>query len=111
MSLLPDNLKKRRRQNLECVSDDQIMWMDKNLQDSHHLVDSGGPPTGPVPPMPGHESNATGLGIVTEGQVAEATSDEGSERGRLFVKVIGVKDLDLPLPKSTSSLNYYFSIC
>ncbi|KAF7929071.1 hypothetical protein BELL_0146g00060 [Botrytis elliptica] len=61
------------------------------------------PPTGPVPPMPGHESNATGLGIVTEGQVAEPASDEASERGRLFVKVIGVKDLDLPLPKNERS--------
>ncbi|KAJ8068204.1 hypothetical protein OCU04_003773 [Sclerotinia nivalis] len=62
------------------------------------------PPTGAVPPMPGHESNAaTGLGILTEGQVAEPVSDENSERGRLFVKVIGVKDLDLPLPKNERS--------
>ncbi|KAI9650331.1 Bud site selection protein bud4 [Ciborinia camelliae] len=62
------------------------------------------PPTGSVPPMPGHESNAaTGLGILTEGQVADPVSDEGSERGRLFVKVIGVKDLDLPLPKNERS--------
>lgn len=61
------------------------------------------PPTGPVPPMPGHESNATGLGILPEGQVSDPVSDEGSERGRLFVKVIGVKDLDLPLPKSKLS--------
>jgi len=55
--------------------------------------------TGPVPPMPGHESNATGLGIVSE-EAMEPTPDEAGERGRLFVKVIGVKDLDLPLPKS-----------
>lgn len=26
--------------------------------------------------------------------------EDGEERGRVFVKVIGVKDLDLPLPKS-----------
>jgi hypothetical protein len=56
---------------------------------------------GPVPPMPGHGSNVTGLGIVTEDAVTpEPSTEEGGERGRLFVKVIGVKDLDLPLPKS-----------
>ncbi|PQE08803.1 ph domain-containing protein [Rutstroemia sp. NJR-2017a WRK4] len=61
------------------------------------------PPTGAIPPMPGHESNATGLGILPEGQATEPTPDEGAERGRLFVKVIGVKDLDLPLPKNERS--------
>ena len=56
---------------------------------------------GPVPPMPGHESNVTGLGIVTEDvATTEPATEEGGERGRLFVKVIGVKDLDMPLPKS-----------
>jgi hypothetical protein len=64
------------------------------------------PPTGPVPPMPGQESNVSGLGMVTEetpsaGQGAEV----GAEKGRLFVKVMGVKDLDLPLPKS--KLTYF----
>jgi len=58
-------------------------------------------PTGPLPPTPGHESNVTGLGILTEEtSTAEPIIEEGGERGRLFVKVIGVKDLDLPLPKS-----------
>jgi hypothetical protein len=56
--------------------------------------------TGPVPPMPGQESNVAGLGMVTEESMMEVASEEGGERGRLFVKVIGVKDLDLPLPKS-----------
>jgi len=56
--------------------------------------------SGPVPPMPGFESNAAGLGIVTEEEKPADSSEEGGERGRLFVKVIGVKDLDLPLPKS-----------
>jgi hypothetical protein len=61
-------------------------------------------PTGPMPPMPGHESNVTGLGIVTEeASTMEPVIEEGAERGRLFVKVIGVKDLDLPLPKSRSN--------
>jgi hypothetical protein len=32
--------------------------------------------------------------------VPETAQEEAGERGRLFVKVIGVKDLDLPLPKS-----------
>lgn len=59
------------------------------------------PATGPVPPLPGQESNAAGLGMVSEESVSTAVED-GGERGRLFVKVIGVKDLDLPLPRSKS---------
>ncbi|KAE8446842.1 hypothetical protein EG329_011619 [Mollisiaceae sp. DMI_Dod_QoI] len=58
------------------------------------------PATGPVPPMPGQGSNVTGLGIVSEESMMEPALEEGGERGRLFVKVIGVKDLDLPLPKN-----------
>jgi hypothetical protein len=59
-------------------------------------------PSGPVPPMPGHDSNVAGLGILTEEEptTADPNTSDGGERGRLFVKVIGVKDLDLPLPKS-----------
>ena len=55
-------------------------------------------PQGPMPPMPGHESNA--LTALAEETMPEPTVDESGERGRLFVKVMGVKDLDLPLPKS-----------
>ncbi|TAQ90884.1 hypothetical protein B7494_g774 [Chlorociboria aeruginascens] len=59
------------------------------------------PTTGPVPPIPGQDSNVTGLGILNEEASVSETIVEGeSERGRLFVKVIGVKDLDLPLPKN-----------
>jgi hypothetical protein len=58
------------------------------------------PVPGVVPPMPGQESNATGLGIVSEEPSLDVSPEEAGERGRLFVKVIGVKDLDLPLPKS-----------
>jgi hypothetical protein len=36
--------------------------------------------------------------MVTE--EAALAPEEGAEKGRLFVKVMGVKDLDLPLPKS-----------
>jgi hypothetical protein len=58
------------------------------------------PAPGPVPPMPGQDSNTTGLGMVSEEPSLDVSSEEAGERGRLFVKVIGVKDLDLPLPKS-----------
>jgi hypothetical protein len=50
--------------------------------------------------MPGQESNVTGLGIVSEESVSEPAVEEGGERGRLFVRVVGVKEVDLPLPKS-----------
>ncbi|KAK4043994.1 cell division protein anillin-domain-containing protein [Parachaetomium inaequale] len=59
------------------------------------------PGTGPVPPLPGQESNATALGHVNEEDMAvEMATEESGERGRLFVKVMGVKDLDLPIPKN-----------
>ena len=56
----------------------------------------------PAPPMPGHES---ALGIVAE-DFADRSGNldtevgEGVERGRLFVKVVGVKNLNLPMPKN-----------
>ncbi|KND94680.1 Bud site selection protein BUD4 [Tolypocladium ophioglossoides CBS 100239] len=64
-----------------------------------------GPGTsGPIPPLPGHESNATALNhVVEEDAQSEAATIDSGERGRLFVKVMGVKDLDLPLPKSKFS--------
>ncbi|KHN99502.1 uncharacterized protein MAM_02355 [Metarhizium album ARSEF 1941] len=54
-----------------------------------------------VPPLPGRDSNATTInhGLDEDAQSEAATIDSG-ERGRLFVKVMGVKDLDLPLPKN-----------
>ncbi|KAK4123816.1 DUF1709-domain-containing protein [Parathielavia appendiculata] len=59
------------------------------------------PVTGPVPPLPGQESNAAALGQVNEEDMAvEMATEENGERGRLFVKVMGVKDLDLPIPKN-----------
>ena len=64
---------------------------------------------GPAPPMPGQVSNVQdGLGAVAEDELAEEEAEEfedGAERGRLFVKVIGVKDLRLPFPKSKSELH------
>lgn len=60
------------------------------------------PMSGPVPPLPGQESAVTGgLEALHEDKQAMFGDDEqegGIERGRLFVKVVGVKDLDLPLP-------------
>ena len=57
---------------------------------------------GPAPPLPGQGSNVQeGLNAVQEDDVAEEEAEEfeeGTERGRLFVKVVGLKDLDLPLP-------------
>ena len=66
----------------------------------------GAPPaSGPVPPMPGQQSNATSIKSTQEeeDERVEPALPETGERGRLFVKVMGVKDLDLPLPKSRIS--------
>ncbi|KAK4252311.1 cell division protein anillin-domain-containing protein [Corynascus novoguineensis] len=57
------------------------------------------PATGPVPPLPGQESNAAQAKDDDMASIEMATEESG-ERGRLFVKVMGVKDLDLPLPKN-----------
>lgn len=56
--------------------------------------------SGPVPPLPGQESNVAGLSSLSEEEArVDSVVNETAERGRLFVKVIRVKDLDLPLPK------------
>ncbi|KIW15667.1 hypothetical protein PV08_05716 [Exophiala spinifera] len=56
---------------------------------------------GPVPPLPGQMSNAQEtLDAVAEDEIAEGEDwEDGSERGRLFVKVVGVKDLQMPFPQ------------
>ena len=58
---------------------------------------------GAVPPLPGHISAVQdGLGAVHEDEIVEDEPqdfDENAERGRLFVKVVGVKDLDLPISR------------
>jgi hypothetical protein len=59
------------------------------------------PASGPAPPLPGQASNVSGMGTLAEEESqADLVDTENGERGRVFVKVIGVKDLDLPLPKS-----------
>lgn len=66
-------------------------------------------PSGPVPPLPGHESNAAALNQVPEEDLnVQASAPDSGERGRLFVKVMGVKDLDLPLPRSKYLLGPHF---
>ena len=37
---------------------------------------------------------------LSEVDELETTNQEGAERGRLFVRVVGLKDLKLPLPRS-----------
>lgn len=57
---------------------------------------------GPVPPLPGQSSAVQDAAPSAEDNETASTHEvfeEGEERGRLFVKVIGVKDLDLPLPR------------
>jgi hypothetical protein len=55
--------------------------------------------TGPAPPLPGQES-AVNSGLDSVAEQGDEEFEDGEERGRVFVKVVGVKDLDLPLPKS-----------
>ncbi|OQV09947.1 hypothetical protein CLAIMM_14019 [Cladophialophora immunda] len=59
------------------------------------------PVEGPVPPLPGQASNAQeGLDAVAEDEIGEEEEwEDGAERGRLFVKVVGVKDLQMPFPQ------------
>ncbi|KXX75087.1 Bud site selection protein BUD4 [Madurella mycetomatis] len=72
-----------------------------NSQPRKRSIRKRTPATGPVPPLPGQESNAAALTQLSEEDLAaEMATEESGERGRLFVKVMGVKDLDLPLPKN-----------
>lgn len=63
---------------------------------------------GPAPPLPGQSSVQEGLDSVAENEAQEEEElpDDG-ERGRVFVKVVGVKELDLPLPTGERS---YFAL-
>lgn len=59
------------------------------------------PVAGPVPPLPGQSSNVQeSIAPIEENEpTLDGALDDGEERGRLFVKVVGMKYLDLPLPK------------
>jgi hypothetical protein len=73
-------------------------WNGKTRRQSQRLESSCR--SEPAPPLPGQKS---ALGVVDEDFAAGTSSledevGEDVERGRLFVKVVGIKDLDLPLP-------------
>ncbi|KAL4910257.1 cell division protein anillin-domain-containing protein [Aspergillus multicolor] len=67
------------------------------------------PVSGPVPPLPGQPSIAQEPPTPVEEieQNLNTAFEDGEERGRLFVKVVGLKYLDLPLPKGERT---YFSL-
>lgn len=68
------------------------------------------PASGPVPPLPGQASNVQEAAQAIEeleNNGLNETFEEGEERGRLFVKVIGIKDLDLPLPRGECNRNVF----
>ncbi|KAL2842463.1 hypothetical protein BJX68DRAFT_244713 [Aspergillus pseudodeflectus] len=67
------------------------------------------PVAGPVPPLPGQPSNAQEPPTPIEEiePTFNTAFEEGEERGRLFVKVVGLKYLDLPLPRGERS---YFAL-
>ena len=56
---------------------------------------------GSIPSLPGTEGVVSEpLDTLAEEQLSfEEDNPDGVERGRLFVKVLGIKDLELPLPK------------
>ncbi|KAF1809171.1 DUF1709-domain-containing protein [Eremomyces bilateralis CBS 781.70] len=81
-------------------------WNGKMRRKSIRTTSGGSPKkslNSPVPPLPGQESavsGAQGLGIVMEDNAMDCFDDETGERGRLFVKVLGLKDLGMPLPSN-----------
>lgn len=77
-------------------------WNGKTRRESQRKASAAQYSTGPAPPLPGQPS---ALGVVNEDFAAGTGSLEddvadGVERGRLFVKVVGVKNLDLPMPRN-----------
>jgi hypothetical protein len=82
-------------------------WNGKSRRRSIRTAGEASPrkkgPNAPVPPLPGQANNTQdGLGAVHEDEAAEEEAqdfDENAERGRLFVKVIGVKELELPMAR------------
>ena len=63
------------------------------------------PVQGPAPPLPGLASNVEDA-LPDEDVLEDEAEDleDGAERGRLFVKVMGVKELNLPLPDCKSCI-------
>ncbi|KAJ5087976.1 hypothetical protein N7456_011592 [Penicillium angulare] len=67
------------------------------------------PVPGAVPPLPGHQSNVQEAPpTIDENEpLGQDAYEDGEERGRLFVKVVGIKYIDLPLPRGERS---YFAL-
>lgn len=67
------------------------------------------PVPGAVPPLPGQSSNVQEPPATIEENepIMNDAFEEGEERGRLFVKVVGLKYLDLPMPRGERS---YFAL-
>ncbi|KAJ5988445.1 hypothetical protein N7481_003655 [Penicillium waksmanii] len=67
------------------------------------------PGVGAVPPLPGQSSNVQQPSATIEENepVLNEAFEDGEERGRLFVKVVGLKYLDLPMPRGERS---YFAL-
>ncbi|KAJ5155253.1 hypothetical protein N7492_008056 [Penicillium capsulatum] len=63
------------------------------------------PGAGAVPPLPGQASNVQEAPPAIEEN--EPAFEDGEERGRLFVKVVGIKYMDLPLLRGERS---YFAL-
>ncbi|WEW57859.1 Bud site selection protein bud4 [Emydomyces testavorans] len=84
-------------------------WNGKARRQSIKLAAAAKKRAEPVPPLPGQESVVKDcLGSVGEMEAnKQDDTEDGKDRGRLFVKVIGVKDLDLPLPRGERS---FFSL-
>ena len=59
----------------------------------------------PAPPMPQKATEEAQMGGLTEDSATMAEEmGAGIDRGRFFVKVCAVKDLDIPLPRSKSNV-------
>ncbi|KAJ5151149.1 uncharacterized protein N7482_010401 [Penicillium canariense] len=67
------------------------------------------PVPGSIPPLPGHQSNVQEpQPTIDENEpLMNDAFEDGEERGRLFVKVVGIKYLDLPMPRGERS---YFAL-
>lgn len=77
-------------------------WNGKTRRQSQRQASAAQHASSAAPPLPGQPS---ALGVVNEDFAAGTGSleddiGEDVERGRLFVKVVGVKNLDLPMPRN-----------
>lgn len=81
-----------------------VPWNGKMRRSSMRMsgsVPKKKPVPGPVPPLPGQSSNVqdTTATIEENEPALNEALEDGEERGRLFVKVVGMKYLDLPMPR------------